>query len=283
MFILIIIFKIVPFFVKWSYAEYFLSFFPSNRIFIVVSPSCVTSSISCCLIFCFSYIQRLSVFTKTSQRLQNERLKYSINPLSLFTNNSNTTIKIEFKQPEKQEKIKIKDIDYKKTRGEISDLMNKLHEDDEEATRKEQLAARTKLPVLTPLTQSFVDRYEAEIAPPKVRKEYETLGQKHKKILLKESKVLQHQYSEELLETTNMEKSVIKISNLLFDFVNILQSQRGLVDDVNSCGKVTIDYVKDTDSELLLTIQRSESHQKSMVFLTVGLALVLLLLDFITP
>ena len=216
-----------------------------------------------------------------TQKLQNERSKYSVNPLSLFTNKTNSTLKSRFKD---SQKIIQPLPSERKTNPDYGDLLNKL--DDERIyglNMEEEMNSHVKLPVIAPLTQSFVERYESEIAPPKIFKEYEMLGLKHKKILLKESKVLQVQYSEELLETTKMERTVLKISNLLFDFVNILQSQRELVDDVNKCGKVTIDFVKDTDDELKLTIQRSESHSQSMVFLSVGLALILLLIDFITP
>lgn len=218
-----------------------------------------------------------------TQRLQNERLKYSVNALCLFTNTTNTSIITNFKKSLKTKKsIKSKD---EKGDTNFSDLLNKLDDNEVDRTKKKDffLSITKKVPVPIQLSQSFVERYESEIAPMKVLKEYEKLGEKHKKILLKESKVLQVQYSEELLETTKMEKSVIKISNLLFDFVNILQSQRELIDDVNKCGKTTLAYVNDTDNELLLTIQRSQSHLQSMVVLYIGLSIVLLILDFVTP
>lgn len=222
--------------------------------------------------------------------MQSQRLKYSINPFSLFTNNSNSTLKPEFKIPEiskfesdTKKKNEIEEIDKK----EFSNLLDKLDEDEKEKTKKNEkellLSARTKNTTPPTVQQSFVDRYESEIAPPKQLKEYQDLGLKHKKLLLKESKSLQVQYSTDLLEANKMEITVQKISNLLLDFVTILQGQREQVDDVNHCGKVTLDFVKDTDDELALTIQRSESHQRSMVLLTVGLGLLLLLLDYITP
>lgn len=223
--------------------------------------------------------------------MQSQRLKYSVNPFTLFTNNSNPSIRPEFKNPEIK-KIKsgtknnngIEDTDKK----DFSNLLDKLDEDEKEKEKTKKIekdlsTARTKSTAPLPVQQSFVDRYESEIAPPKQLKEYHELGLKHKKLLLKESKSLQVQYSTDLLEANKMEVSVQKISNLLLDFVTILQGQREQVDDVNHCGKVTLDFVKDTDDELSLTIQRSESHQRSMVLLTVGLGLLLLLLDYITP
>lgn len=233
-------------------------------------------------------MQRLREFTKVTQRLHNERMKYSVNPLCLFNSPANTYLKQEFKNPlrvTRNNKNEEKDIKVKSEKKDISDLLNKLDEDEIEKARKEEkdlLPSRSKN-ILPPITQSFVDRYESEIAPPKQLKEYHELGLKHKKILLKESQTLRVQYSADLLEASKMEKTVQHVSNMLIDFVNILQGQRDNVDDVNSCGKATLEFVKDTDGELALTIQRSESHSKSMMFLTVGLAFLLLLLDYITP
>lgn len=215
-------------------------------------------------------------------------MKYSVNPLCLFNSPANTYLKQEFKNPlrvTRNNKNEEKDIKVKSEKKDISDLLNKLDEDEIEKARKEEkdlLPSRSKN-ILPPITQSFVDRYESEIAPPKQLKEYHELGLKHKKILLKESQTLRVQYSADLLEASKMEKTVQHVSNMLIDFVNILQGQRDNVDDVNSCGKATLEFVKDTDGELALTIQRSESHSKSMMFLTVGLAFLLLLLDYITP
>ena len=216
-------------------------------------------------------------------------MKYSVNPLCLFNSPTNTTLKPEFKNPlivSKSSKDDLKDTTEKSEKKHISDLLNKLDEDEIEKARKEEndlLPSRSKKIILPPINQSFVDRYESEIAPPKQLKEYHELGIKHKKILLKESQTLRVQYSSDLLEATKMEKTVQHVSNMLIEFVNILQGQRDNVDDVNSCGKATLEFVKDTDGELALTIQRSESHSKSMMFLTVGLAFLLLLLDYITP
>ena len=216
-------------------------------------------------------------------------MKYSVNPLCLFNSPANTTLKAEFKNPSimtKSSKNDENSIKEKSEKKDISDLLNKLDEDEIEKARKEEndhLSSRSKKNILPPINQSFVDRYESEIAPPKQLKEYHELGLKHKKILLKESQTLRVQYSSDLLEATKMEKTVQHVSNMLIEFVNILQGQRDNVDDVNSCGKATLEFVKDTDTELNLTIQRSESHSKSMMFLTLGLALLLLLLDYITP
>jgi hypothetical protein len=206
-----------------------------------------------------------------SQRLQKEREKYSLNPFSLFSSNT-------IAHKEISKKLFLENEKKNESKKDFSLLLNKLNKS---GTKKaESIGA---LPIQTPLTQTFVDRYESEIAPPKKLNEYKSLGVKHKDILLKETKKLQLNYSKDMIETNKMEATVIKISNLLYEFVSILQTQREQVDDVNQTGKVSIDLVKETDVELLLTINRSENSLKSMIILTVGLGFILLLLDFITP
>ena len=185
-------------------------------------------------------------------------------------------------------KTKKNDSDLRTSDGKyFTNLLDKLDNDSdskkvnmEKDTNTKTALSETLVP--KPLPQSFVDRYESEIAPPKQLKEYHELGLKHKKLLLKESKSLQIQFSTELIEANKMEKTVQKVTNLLLDFVTILQGQREQVDDVNKCGKSTLEYVKDADDELSLTIERSESHQRSMLFLHLGFAFFLLLLDFLS-
>ena len=133
------------------------------------------------------------------------------------------------------------------------------------------------------LSKSFADRYEDEIAPQSKLKEYKQLTEKHKLICEKDTKKLQEKFSEDMQETSKMETAVEQISYLLTEFVNILQAQSEQVKDLEGTGKVATEHVLDTDKELILTIKRSTSHQRNMVFLYVGLALLLLILDYITP
>lgn len=186
-------------------------------------------------------------------------------------------------------KSKKSDLDVSSAPGkDFTNLLDKLDSDND--TKKDSMekdnitkTAKSESSVPKTLPQSFVDRYESEIAPPKQLKEYHELGLKHKKLLLKESKSLQIQFSTELIEANKMEITVQKVTNLLLDFVTILQGQREQVDDVNKSSKSTLEYVKDADDELSLTIERSESHQRSMLFLHLGFAFFLLLLDFLSP
>ena len=70
---------------------------------------------------------------------------------------------------------------------------------------------------------------------------------------------------------------------MLSEFSHLLQSQSEIVDDVHSAAVYATDHVKQTDDELLLTIERSQSHTRNMAILTIGLAVLLLLLDLLSP
>lgn len=133
------------------------------------------------------------------------------------------------------------------------------------------------------LTSDFAERYESEIAPPQLLKKYNEIAVNQKKSLLNEAKILKIQYSEEKKNSINMESNAGEISNMLTDFVQILQSQRDGVEDLYESSKKATEHVHDVDNELILTIERSTSHQRYMTLLTVGLGLFLLLLDYLTP
>jgi hypothetical protein len=204
--------------------------------------------------------------------LQRERERYTKNPFFLLSaasnennaeNTASGTAIVECNKPPA-------------TSSNITNSSKKLST----KSSKDENLNGTKVPVVT---QSFVDRYESEIAPPARFKEYEAIALKHKDILLKESKALQAQYSEDMKEAFKMETTVNRISSYLSEFVQILQSQRDLVDDVHTASKVATQHVKQTDTELTTTIERTESHSRYMVILTVGLAIMLLILDFVTP
>jgi hypothetical protein len=240
-------------------------------------------------------LDRLGSFTKTSQRMQKEREKYALNPLMLLSGTADELFGGKG-APSSSRSVKGNSGTSKKTTNtsghepanDFASVLNKLDgtttaaPSGKNSNKSSSSSASSTAPALAPLTQSFVDRYEAEIAPPTRLKEYKSIATKHKEILLKESKDLQVQYSEDLKEAHKMEHTVGHISRLLMEFVQILQTQRDSVDDVHVAGKQATDLVKDTDSELQLTIERSESHSRTMVILTVGLAILLLLLDFVT-
>lgn len=115
---------------------------------------------------------------------------------------------------------------------------------------------------------SFADRYEAEIAPPSRMQEYQTLANKHKAELLKETTSLKTQFSSQMEETRAMESNVESISHMLTEFIHIVDSQSNAVVDIYEMAKDATENVKKTDLELETTIGRTESYQQSMVSCT---------------
>lgn len=129
----------------------------------------------------------------------------------------------------------------------------------------------------------FSERYESEIANPKQMKQYKDFFEEHKELLVLENKELHEKFSEELAEAQSIEKSVQSIAYLLSDFTRILEQQNENIEDVHTDSKATSAFVHGADEQLLLTIERSKSSQRNMVIVTIGLSILLLLLDYLTP
>jgi hypothetical protein len=130
---------------------------------------------------------------------------------------------------------------------------------------------------------SFAQRYVDEIAPAAKLREYEALASTHKAALLREAQVLKVQFSDDMQESRRMEQAVSSISVLVGDFVQMIEAQSDLVGTIGEVSEDATEAVKQTDAELLLTLERSQSHQWSMVGFILGMAALLLLLDFLTP
>lgn len=134
-----------------------------------------------------------------------------------------------------------------------------------------------------PLGEDFAKRFEGKIAPLKQLKRYEQLAHQHKSALLKESRLMHVRYHESFTQAQQMEKSVNSVSALMTQFANILAEQSEGLEEVRAGGKSATDHVKESAEELQLTIDRSENHSNNIVMLSVGLAFLLLFLDFVTP
>jgi len=146
--------------------------------------------------------------------------------------------------------------------------------------RQGQVQGEETLPVIAP---DFASRYEGEIASQSRVREYRQLGLRHRSSLMAEARGLQGRFSRELLEARQVERSVQQVAGLVSHFATMLQGQSGLAEGVHESAERATDSVKQTERELLLTIQRSQNHSRNMTMLAVGLAFFLLLLDFITP
>lgn len=129
----------------------------------------------------------------------------------------------------------------------------------------------------------FSSRYVDEIASQGKMNEYKSIAAKHKASLMKEAKVLQERFNDDIAESIRMENEVNNISKLLSQFVTMIESQSEIVSDVNEYSKQSTATVKQAGEQLQLTLDRTQSHQWSMVFLILGFAILLLALDFLTP
>ncbi len=130
---------------------------------------------------------------------------------------------------------------------------------------------------------SVSSRYEGEIAAPSKLKEYDILATKYKQLLMREARQLQVQYSEDIKQIQEIEGSVERITSMLSEFVQILQSQSDQVDNIYDSSLDACNFVGKSNVELQTTIDRTKSSQWNIVTMFIFLASLLLLLDWMTP
>jgi hypothetical protein len=114
-------------------------------------------------------------------------------------------------------------------------------------------------------------------------KEYQQFAAKYKAELLSESKQMAIKYHDDLQEAHHMEATITSLYTMMNEFITVLQSQEESVIDIHDTSKKTTAHVKETEKELVLTIDRSKSYQMTIVSVILGLALFLLVLDAVTP
>ena len=209
--------------------------------------------------------------------MQKQRQKYSKKSFRLLSlsNNDNNPIQIQNSLNNNQKK---ETITIKSTNDNFENNNTKNNEKSLDPTMRSNNNNKMK-----EISKSFAERYTSEIAPPMKMKEYEAIAIKHKKALLNETKILHEKYSEDRKLAYNMEQTVAGVSGMLDEFVNILQSQSGSIQDINLTSKQATQNVRQTGDQLLLTIERSQSHQRNMVILIICLGILLLILDYISP
>ena len=132
-------------------------------------------------------------------------------------------------------------------------------------------------------SENCAQRYIDEIASHTKLKEYNSIALKQKDELLKETKILKVKYSEDIQESQKMERTVSNISSLIHEFVQLIDSQSEIVNVIGEVSQDTTESVKNTDKELILTLERSSSHQWSMISFILIMAILLLVLDFLSP
>lgn len=135
----------------------------------------------------------------------------------------------------------------------------------------------------TVVNSTFAERYVDEIAPTAKMKVYRNIAATHKESLLKEARIMQVRFSDDAQESARMEREVGRISQMLTQFVGLLEAQSEVVSDINESAKLATRSVTQAGTQLQQTIARTESGQWSMVLLVVGLSVLIVLLDAMTP
>eukprot|EP01038_Epipyxis_sp_PR26KG_P009734 gene9734-13100_t len=199
----------------------------------------------------------LNVFTKLMDKMQKEYKKSSISPFRLLSN--------------------------KYSNDQLALSKSLLENDDNYANNNNNNNNQPIIITTAVSNNHFARRYLDEIAPSGKMNEYDQIAVKHKDILLKESRMLHNKFSEDIQQSHKLEETVTSISGLIVEFVSMIESQSAIVTDIGDHTKEVTKMVEDADSELILTLERSQAHSQSMIILISGLAIVLLLLDYLTP
>jgi len=131
--------------------------------------------------------------------------------------------------------------------------------------------------------KQIAERYESEIATLSKMKEYKDISSKQKDKLFHQNRMMRQKFSEEVLEAKKLEKTVSTISCMISEFLEILQSQSETVKDMHKAGKDATAHVEQVDEELVLTIQRTQSHSSMMISIIVFFSVLLILIDYLTP
>ena len=140
-----------------------------------------------------------------------------------------------------------------------------------------------KIKVKAEVKNSLAERLESEITTFSKMKEYEDIANKQKEDLFKENKRMRVKFSEGVQEAKNLERKISGISNMISEFLQILQSQSESVLDIHSNSKEATTQVKQTEGELKLTIDRTKSTTNMLISIILVFTLLLLLIDFFSP
>lgn len=232
-------------------------------------------------------LQKLSAFTALSDRMQREYRRNTQNPFRLMSDRYAGCVK------DTKEGIDDDAEENEQETGASNTIKNFFFGED---SKPNTFTGDTEsvTPILEDATvvssnrgnnnqNTFAQRYIDEIASQSKLTEYESVARKQKESLLKEARILKVRFSEEIRESQKMERTVGNISSMINEFSQLIEAQSGLVGTIAEVSQDTTASVKSTDAELLLTLERSQSQQYSMIFFILGMSFLLLLLDFLTP
>jgi len=224
--------------------------------------------------------------TKRSQYLKRQRLKYNSSPLRLLTGDATTGVEAD---PASSAALTSRRTTINSNTTGYESVSVSAVDGSAVSTSVASGAAtgagsgQGKTTKSTVLDLDFVSRYEAEIASPQRIKEYANIATQHKESLLKETTVLRSQFDSQLTVAEGMEHNIEGVSSMLSEFLQIIETQTDQILDIRDVSKEATSSVTKTSDELDLTITRNQSYQTNMVVMIVGLAFLLLVLDFITP
>ena len=229
-------------------------------------------------------LQKLSAFTAKSDKMQKEYRANSANPFRIMSDRYLGCI-YDVKPGEDEET---------KTSSVIKNFFFGS-EQTKEGSEQDPFLPDLKAPASDPASntkaesksittiETFAQRYIDEIAPQSKMREYEAVAVKQKEVLVREARQLKVRYSEDIQESQRMERTMNNITSMISEFVQLIESQTLYVDAIGEVSQDTTASVKSADAELLLTLERTQSHQWSMISFIVGMALLLLLIDFLSP
>eukprot|EP00600_Ochromonadales_sp_CCMP1393_P004357 CAMPEP_0174991832 /NCGR_PEP_ID=MMETSP0004_2-20121128/22146_1 /TAXON_ID=420556 /ORGANISM="Ochromonas sp., Strain CCMP1393" /LENGTH=288 /DNA_ID=CAMNT_0016245695 /DNA_START=179 /DNA_END=1048 /DNA_ORIENTATION=- len=250
----------------------------------------LSSQAEFCKLIISSLLHSLSAFSARSDRMQREFAVHNSNPFRLrsdlyvgsllsATTTGTATAEAEVDTAAGAGSIELKENEDK----ERASLFTRITRG-ATATTSSSSSSNTRTPTsnTTSSGESFAQRYIDEIAPISKLKEYTDVATKHKEALLREAKILKVQFSDDMQQSQRMERTVSNISSLVGEFVHMLEQQSEVVETVCEVSVDATEAVKATDVELQLTIDRSQSHQWNMVGFIVGMAFLLLLLDYLS-
>ncbi len=235
----------------------------------------------------------MSSFTIQSEKMEREYQSQTLNPYRLLSGcyinrihnyENNSHINDSFEMPAFTPSTSMATMFSTLTSFAPASSSREVKKDDDTPRVKDSAGvANTSNSSYNTQQQSFAQRYIDEIAPVSKLKEYNSIAMKHKEVLFKEAKILKARFSDDMLESHKMERTVMDISSMLSEFSNLIESQSGIVDTIGEVSKDATESVQHTDKELLLTLQRTQSHQWTMIIFILGMSILLLFLDVISP
>jgi Fe2+ transport system protein B len=229
--------------------------------------------------------------TRLWDKMQKEHKKYNSTPFRLFSYvykekpsfhiSSSSSTDNSFGDTSVSPSTSLQPVDH------LSLVQETVQKDEESKERHSSFSSSkkpsTKITLDEKLENSFAQRYIDEIASKTKMKEYQTIAVKEKENLLKEAKLLHHKYNTEVIQSQQIENTVMNISSLVGEFATLIQSQSHIVETIGETTEDVSKNVKSTDDELLTTIERSQSHSWNMIVLILFFSFLLFLLHFITP